>query len=66
MNGKGDKIRPRNTSLVQYEKNWNRIFGIKCPHCKIGTLELIKGFDIYDKYYQCNRCDSTYTIQSIE
>jgi hypothetical protein len=38
-----------------------------CPHCKNGSLELVKGVEPYNTdHYQCNHCDSTYNDLSVE
>jgi len=37
--------------------------GDKCPHCKKGILELVKGNEPFTiDHLQCNICDSTFNL----
>jgi len=39
----------------------------KCPHCGKGKLVIVEGYEPYtEEHYQCDNCDSTYTLEVIE
>lgn len=37
--------------------------GDKCPHCKIGLIEFVNGYEPYNiDHLMCSKCDSTYIL----
>ncbi len=41
--------------------------GDKCPHCKIGLIEFVNGYEPYNvDHLMCSKCDSTYVLDDTE
>jgi hypothetical protein len=44
-------------------RTWFNVYEEKCPHCKVGTLDIVRGIYPYNiDFKQCNKCDSTFNI----